>query len=92
MKLSIDRPHVEAMLAAFPELTLLKEQLRFGNRAEVTVSQLSATELDFLRQLYQRAGPDMRGHVAQLATLQQALNDDGERFGEDDLELSLIHI
>jgi len=86
MKLSIDRPHVEAMLAAFPELTLLKEQLRFGNRAEVTVSQLSATELDFLRQLYQRAGPDMQGHVAQLATLQQALNDDGERFGEDDLE------
>jgi hypothetical protein len=86
MKLSIDRPHVEAMLAAFPELTLLKEQLRFGNRAEVTVNQLSATELDFLRQLYQRAGPDMQGHVAQLATLQQALNDDGERFGEDDLE------
>ena len=48
MKLSIDRPYVEAMLAAFPDLTLLKEQLRFGNRAEVTVSQLSATELDFL--------------------------------------------
>jgi hypothetical protein len=86
MKLQIERPYVEAMLAEFPDLAQLKEQLRFGNRAEVGVGQLSATELSFLEDLYQQAGPDGRGHAAQIATLRQALNDDSERFSADDLE------
>lgn len=86
MKLLIERPHVEAMLDAFPDLTLLKDQLRFGNRAEVNFSQLSGTELDHLRQLYEQAGPANQGHAAQIATLQEALDDTAERFTADDLE------
>jgi len=86
MKLQIERPYVDAMFEAFPALTALKEQLRFGNRVEVAISQLSAKELAFLQNLYQQAGPDMRARAAQIATLQQAINDDGERFGADDLE------
>jgi len=86
MKLHIERPYVEAMLAAFPDLSLLEEQLRFGNRAEVTFNQLSASELSYLHDLYKEGGPGTRGRAAQIATLQQALNDDSERFGADDLE------
>jgi len=86
MKLQIERPYVEAMLAEFPDLAQLKEQLRFGNRAEVGVGQLSAAELSFLQDLYQQAGPGGQGHAAQIATLRQALGDDSERFTADDLE------
>ncbi len=86
MKLQIERPYVDALLAEFPSLTMIQEQLRFGNRAEVTFSQLSDHQLSFLQNLYQAAGPLMHGHAAQLATLQQALNDEGERYTEDDLE------
>jgi len=86
MKLQIERPYVDALLAEFPSLTMIEEQLRFGNRAEVTFSQLSDNQLAFLQNLYQQAGPIMHGHAAQIATLQKALNDEGERFEVDDLE------
>lgn len=86
MKLQIERPYVDALLEAFPALDMIKEQLRFGNRAEVSFSQLSEPQLSFLQNLYQAAGPLMQGHAAQIATLQQALNDEGERFEADDLE------
>ncbi len=87
MKLLIQRPHVEAMLETFPDLTLLKDQLRFGQHAEVSFSQLSGEELDHLRRLYEeQGGAANRGHAAQIATLQAALDDDAERFGAEDLE------
>jgi len=86
MKLQIERSYVKAMLEQFPSLTNLKEQLRFGNRAEVNFSHLSNTEISFLLNLYHLAGPEMQGRVAQIATLQKALNDDSERFTADDIE------
>lgn len=86
MKLQIERPYVEAMVKEFPGLTSLQDQLRFGNKAEVPATHLSNTELGFLRNLYEQAGPEMQGFAAQLSTLQKALNDDGIRFGADDLE------
>ena len=86
MKLQIERQYVDAMLEAFPDLIMLKDQLRFGNRAEVTFNQLSQNQLAYLHNLYQQAGPDMHGRAAQIATLQKALNDESERFTADDLE------
>ena len=86
MKLQIERSYVNAMLEQFPALTNLKEQLRFGNRAEINFHQLSTSELSYLQNLYQQAGPDMQGRAAQIATLQKALNDDSERFSADDIE------
>jgi hypothetical protein len=77
------------MVDEFPYLSTLKDQLRFGNKAEVTFKQLSNTELGFLQQLYQNAGTEMQGHAAQLSTLQKAMNDDTVRFQEDDLEMLL---
>ncbi len=74
------------MVACFPELQSLKEQLRFGHRAEVPFQQLSVGHLDFLRDLYERAGPAMAGRAAQIATLWHAVSDPGLRYGEGDLE------
>jgi len=86
VKLQIEQRYVEAMLDQFPQLDTLKQQLRFGRHAEVSFNQLDHQQLAFLQNLYQQAGPGMQGHAAQIATLQKALNDEGERFSADDLE------
>jgi hypothetical protein len=87
MKLQIERSYVEAIVAEFPDLQILAEQLKFGNKAEIPLHHLSELQLDFLRNLYEQAGFAMQGKAAQIATLQQALMDGGERFKEGDLEL-----
>ncbi|MGZ5628899.1 MAG: ATP-binding protein [Methylobacter sp.] len=89
MKLQIERKYVEAMVNEFPGLATLNDQLRFGNKAEVSFKQLSNTELNFLQDLYKQAGTEMQGHVALLSTLQKAMNDDQVRFEEGDLEMLL---
>jgi hypothetical protein len=86
MKLRIERTHVEAMIKEFPRLAGLTEQLRFGNSAEVALSQLVNTEISYLRDIYASGDADYRARAAQLSTLQQALSDSGERFEGDDLE------
>ena len=89
MKLQIERSYVEAMVSKFPDLSALKEQLKFGNKAEIPFNQLSNNQLGFLRNLYESAGPQMLGRAAQIATLQQAVNDGGERYKLGDLEKML---
>ena len=89
MKLQIERKYVEAMVDEFPGLSALKDQLRFGNKSEVSFKQLTNAELSFLQVLYKKAGAEMQGHAAQLSTLQKAMNDDTVRFEEDDLEMLL---
>ncbi|HVQ72690.1 MAG TPA: ATP-binding protein [Bradyrhizobium sp.] len=86
MKLQIERPYFEAMATSFPGLASLGEQLRFGDRVEVGFGQLSDAELEFLQQLYSRAGPDMQARSAQILTLQRAFRNEGIRFTAVDLE------
>lgn len=86
MKLQIERTYVDAMVAEFPGLKPLKDQLRFGNKAEVPFNYLSSSELGYLGNLYQQAGPDMHSQAAMIATLQKALNDDGQKYSTEDLE------
>ena len=86
MKLQIERPYIEAMVAQFPGLAPLGEQLRFGDRVEIPFGELSAVQLGFLQELYGKGGPEMRLRAAQLATLQRALSDRSETFSADDLE------
>ena len=87
MKLQLERKTVETLAGQFPRLASLKDQLRFGNKAEAAFSHFSHDEVSFLRKLYEEAGPDFRARAAQLATLQKALNDDGIKFDSEDLEL-----
>jgi DNA polymerase III delta prime subunit len=89
MKLQIERSYIEAMAAAFPHLAALKEQLRFGDKVEVTFNQLTGAELDFLRDLYQKAGPEWHARAAHIATLQRAFSDTSVRFAENELEAVL---
>jgi hypothetical protein len=89
MKLQIKQNFVESMIGAFPELANLREQLRFGDKAELMVSQLSDAQAEFLTRLYRQAGPEMQLQAAQLTTLRHALNDNGVRFGADELEMVL---
>jgi len=86
MKLQIERAHVEAMVEEFPTLAPLKDQLKFGDRIEVTFTSFSADQLSFLGGLYAKSGPAGVTRAAQLATLLEALNDNSERFKAEDLE------
>jgi hypothetical protein len=89
MNIQIERPHVEALMERFPARTGLTTQLRFSDRVEVGLSDLSNDELDFLEELYCRSGPDMLARAAQLATLRASLRADGVRFEPGNLELVL---
>lgn len=86
MKLVIERPQVEALVQAFPELAGLAGQLRFGHRAEVLLEQLEPVHLDFLHARYLEAGPGWAARAAQLATLRGAVAAGGRRYGEGDIE------
>lgn len=86
MKLRIERPYIEAMATAFPALASLKEQLRFSEKVEVALGQLSGDELAYLESLYHGAGPAMHARSVQIATLRRVFGDKSERFTADDLE------
>lgn len=86
MRLLIDRLFTEALVSEFPDLTILNEQLKFGPRAELSYEQLSVDQLSYLHKLYDQAGPHKAGHAAQISTLLRAVQHEGERFGEGDLE------
>ena len=86
MKLQIERTHVDALVEAFPALNYLQDQLKLGNKAEVPFHQLSGQQLGYLRNLYENTGPELQGRAAQIATLQQAMNDEGDRYEKGDLE------
>ncbi len=86
MHLQIDRPFIEAMVAQFPEMMPLKEQLRFGNRVEVPATHLKLPQMAFLVELYEQAGPGMKLRAAQLKTLHAALSEGGKTFTAEELE------
>lgn len=86
MQIEIDRPHVEALVARFPNHASLSGQLRFSDRVEADLSHFSSEELDFLNGLYSEAGPELRARAAQLATLRAAIEAKSTRFAAEDLE------
>ena len=89
MKLHIDRPHIEAMLNAFPRLDFVREQLHFGNHVELSFNQLDAAELDFLEAAYAAGDAELRAQAAQIATLRQALQAGGKRYEPEELEMAV---
>jgi len=92
MKLQIERRHVESLIESFPNRIALKEQLRFGNKAEVSYQQLTKPELRFLHTIYSSAGPAMRAQAAFVSALQNTLFEEGERFEAEQLEKLLPNI
>jgi len=92
MKLHIERCYVESLIEAFPEHIALKEQLRFGNKAEVFYQQLAANEWSYLLDLYRNAGNAMQNQAALLATLQATMQLGGTRYQAEQLEMSMPDI
>ena len=91
MKLQIEQPYIDNMVDRFPELgEVAADQLRFGKKVLLSVEQLNRDALAYLHNLYEENG--LKGRAAQVATLKHAINDEGERFGEDDLEKLLAAI
>jgi len=86
MKLEIERPYINSFLNEFPNFTSLQDQLRFGDKVEVLFTELSSQQVCYLKDLYDKAGPEMESRSAQLSTLQKAVNENLDRFGPDDLE------
>ncbi|MBI2275921.1 MAG: AAA family ATPase [Dechloromonas sp.] len=89
MKLQIERPHIEAMLPVFPRLDFVREQLRFGNKVELSFNQLEDAELDFLHDRYMSGDAELRARAAQMATLRQAMRAGGKRFEPEELEMAV---
>lgn len=87
MKLLIEKPFIEALTNAFPELQNLTEQLRFGNTVEVPLSRLNQAERNFLLDQYLQAGPALRSRALELSTLINAYDGGGVRFEGNDLEM-----
>lgn len=86
MKLQIERPFVETLIAEFPHLSHLKEQLRLGNKAEVAYQQLSSNEWQYVQDLYAQAGAAMQPQAVLLASLQSAMHSEQQRFEPEQLE------
>ena len=89
MKLQIEQAHIEAMMAAFPRLDPVREQLRFGHRVEIPFHTLEAPELDLLETLYRAGDAEDRAKAAQIATLRHALAGGGRRFEPEELEMAV---
>jgi hypothetical protein len=86
MKLEIDRIHLESLVARFPDLAYLREQLKFGAKVEIPVTVLNVDQVDHLVSLYEQDGPALFSRAAQLSTIKQALFGQGKRFEAEDLE------
>jgi hypothetical protein len=86
MKLMIERKYAEQLIASFPDLHIVQEQLRFSERAEISIQQLSSDALDYLGKLYEEGGSAARDRAIRLKSLRDALADEGERFEEGELE------
>ncbi len=86
MNLQIERPFVETLVAQFPELAPLKDQLRFGNKVEIPATHLKLDQMAFLADLFEAGGPGLKLRAAQLKTLHAALSEGGKTFTADELE------
>lgn len=86
MKLQIEKSYVESLVAEFPSLRQLSEQLRFGNKAEVTFNQLTDSQLNYLHSMYCQAGPSMQSQAALLNTIMLSRDDDEVRYSPEQLE------
>jgi hypothetical protein len=92
MKLQIRQPYIDALIGEFSDLTMLKEQLKFGDKVELAFDRLSEEQFAYLIGLYCKAGPEMQIQAAHLSTLRKALNNGGVKLSANDLERVLPEI
>ena len=92
MKIAIEKQHLEVFLAAHPRLQHLSEQLRLGNRAQVSFDQLGAGELSTLADIYAQEGEALQQQAALMKALHQAMSENNRRYNPEQLEMLLPDI
>ena len=85
MHLQIPPQIAREMIAHFPEVSALSERLRFDSPLDLRSSELPRAVLSWLLNHYE-SSPDLPAQAAQVATLRQALDDDGPRLSAEALE------
>lgn len=89
MKFHIEKAHLEPLLSEHPRLQPLKDQLRFGSKAQVNYDQLTPSELASLAGIYAQAGGALQQQAALIGALQTALTGDSPRYHGEQLEMLL---
>ncbi|AEG01238.1 AAA family ATPase [Methylomonas methanica] len=89
MKLQIEKRYLEPLLTEHPRLHTLSDQLRLGNKAQVSYDQLSEVELASLAGIYSQAGEALQQQAALLNALQQAMSAHSQRYNAEQLEMLL---
>ncbi|MCK9605609.1 MAG: ATP-binding protein [Methylomonas sp.] len=89
MKLQIEKRYLEPLLSEHPRLHTLSDQLRLGNKAQVSYDQLSELELASLAGIYAQAGEALQQQAALLNALQQAMAAHSQRYNAEQLEMLL---
>lgn len=89
MKLQIEKRYLEPLLTEHPRLHTLSDQLRLGNKAQVSYDQLSEVELASLAGIYAQAGEALQQQAALLNALQQAMSAHSQRYNAEQLEMLL---
>jgi hypothetical protein len=90
IKLLIERPFAEKLVARFPGLKLIAEQLRFSERVEVPMRLLPDEALDCLLELYEEGGARCQDQALHLKTLRDTFSgEEGPRFAEGELEAAV---
>lgn len=89
MKLQIEKRYLEPLLTEHPRLHTLSDQLRLGNKAQVSYDQLSEVELASLAGIYAQAGEALQQQAALLNALQQAMGAHSQRYNAEQLEMLL---
>ena len=89
MKLQIEKRYLEPLLTEHPRLHTLSDQLRLGNKAQVSYDQLSEVELASLAGIYSQAGEALQQQAALLNALQQAMSAYSQRYNAEQLEMLL---
>ncbi|MCQ8127102.1 AAA family ATPase [Methylomonas rivi] len=89
MKLQIEKRFLEPLLTEHPRLHTLSDQLRLGNKAQVSYDQLSEVELASLAGIYAQAGEALQQQAALLNALQQAMGAHSQRYNAEQLEMLL---
>ena len=92
MKIVIDKCHLQPFITAHPRLQSLADQLRLGNKAQLSFDQLGADELATLAEMYAQEGEALQQQAALLSSLQQAMSHSGKRYSADQLEMLMPDI
>ncbi|MEM0910549.1 MAG: AAA family ATPase [Pseudomonadota bacterium] len=86
MKMVVGGNYINELAVKFPELSHLQKQLKFGQRAEVSLQSLTSDQLAHLRQLYEKDENSTALQTSQIAAVYDVFVATETKFEEGQLE------